>query len=415
MTAPKFEPVLSEIPAFPVIPARVYWISLAVILAVGAFFRFYPTAAMQDRRGDELIYARTTEFLYQKGLAEYPELSLHHIEQQLRMDVAMPPPTRFLYPLFATVVRAVSGLDAHRSLVFTSALFTTLSLLIAAAFTHRLGGAAISLAVTGLLAVTMNQIQQAQHAMIDGFFATWALLALWSFWENLQQPNRRLWMIVYAVSLAAMVVTKENAFFVVVAIGALLLLNRWMGFGTATRGLWALTFIGPLVGFVVLIFLTGGVDVFWYTQKLQLAKIKTTEWAVNNGDGPWYRYLVDLTLVSPLVMLLAIAQSFQLRWKEKGAFLLLGFVLLTFAMMGNIKYGLSVRYTTVWDVPLRFLAAAQLLRLSTLTGRWATLTFAVAAIALATFELNQYRIICVNFPAYALTDGELLTALRILK
>jgi 4-amino-4-deoxy-L-arabinose transferase-like glycosyltransferase len=306
-------------------------------------------------------------------------------------------------------------MDAHRSLVFTSALFTTISLLLAAAFTYRLGGPAISLTVTALLAATMNQIQQAQHAMIDGFFATWALLALWSFWEILQQPTRRLWLAIYGISLAAMVLTKENSFFAVVTLGALMVLNRWLRLGTVTPALWVVSFIGPLVGFVVLIFLVGGLDVFIGMQRLQLAKINTTEWAVNNGDGPWYRYLIDLTLVSPLVMLLAIGQAFQLRWTDKGPLLLLSFVLLSFAMMANVKYGLSIRYTTIWDVPIRFLAAALLLRLSMNAGRWSKVAFAVAAVGLAAFEYNQYRIFCVHFPAYALTDGELLQALRILK
>jgi len=294
----------------------------------------------------------------------------------------MPPPTRFLYPFCASLVRSASGLDAHRSLVFVSALFTTFSLLLAAAFTHRLAGPAISLGVTALLAVTMNQIQQAQHAMIDGFFATWALLALWSFWEIVQRPGQRLWTALYTVSLAAMVLTKENSFFVVVALGGLLILNRWFQFGTVTPRLWILTFVGPLAGFVGLILLTGGIDVFMGMQKLQLAKIKTTEWAVNNGDGPWYRYLVDLTVVSPLVMLLAIGQTFQLRWRDKGLWLLVAFVLMTFAMMANIKYGLSVRYTTIWDMPLRFLAVAQLARLSTRAGRWSTFAFTCAAFAM---------------------------------
>jgi hypothetical protein len=95
--------------------------------------------------------------------------------------------------------------------------------------------------------------------------------------------------------------------------------------------------------------------------------------------------------------------------------LLLVFVLVTFAMMGNIKYGLSVRYTTIWDMPLRFLAVTQLALLSLRAGRWSTVIFGVAAVGLVVFELNQYRIFCVNFPAYALTDGELLRALQILK
>jgi hypothetical protein len=178
--------------------------------------------------------------------------------------------------------------------------------------------------------------------------------------------------------------------------------------------LWLLSFAGPLAGFVVLVFLSGGVDVFRAMYELQFAKIETTQWAVNNGNGPWYRYLVDLTLISPLVMLLAIGQAFQVRWKEKGLLLTLAFVLLTFAMMGSIKHGLNLRYTTIWDVPLRLFAAIQLFTLSTRLGRAALPVFVASVVGLAAFELNQYYIICVNFPAYALTDREVLQALEIL-
>ena len=87
-----------------------------------------------------------------------------------------------------------------------------------------------------------------------------------------------------------MVLTKENSFFVVVALGGLLILNRWFHFGTVTPRLWILTFVGPLAGFVGLILLTGGIDVFMGMQKLQLAKIKTT----GVGGEQWRRSMVPL-------------------------------------------------------------------------------------------------------------------------
>jgi 4-amino-4-deoxy-L-arabinose transferase-like glycosyltransferase len=414
MTAPKSQSTLSESTRITDVSSRVYWIVLAVIVAIGAILRFHPTAAMQERRADELIYARSTENLVQLGIGGYPDLCLRHIVQQSKMDIAMPPPTRFLYPFFGYLVRSITGWNAQSSLVFTSALFTTGSLLLAAGFLRRLAGDAVSLGVAALLATTMNQIQQAQHAMIDGFFATWALLAMWSFWELLQQSRRRIWTVVYPLSLAAMVMTKENSFFVVVALGGLLILNRWLRFGVATRQIWLLSFIGPLAGFVILVFLSGGVDVFRAMYDLQFAKIETTQWAVNNGNGPWYRYLLDLTLISPLVMLLAIGQAFQVRLKDKGLLLMLSFVLLTFSMMARIKHGLNLRYTTIWDVPLRSLAAVQLLALSARISRPMLMPlFAASIIGLAAFELNQYYIICVRFPAYALTDREVLQALEI--
>ena len=85
MTAPKFEPLAYESLRLPPVSPRLYWVLLAVIVAIGAFLRFYPTAAMKERRGDELIYGRSTENLYQRGIAEYPDLSIRHIQQQLKI------------------------------------------------------------------------------------------------------------------------------------------------------------------------------------------------------------------------------------------------------------------------------------------------------------------------------------------
>ena len=37
------------------------------------------------------------------------------------------------------------------------------------------------------------------------------------------------------------------------------------------------------------------------------------EYAILTGDGPWYRYLLDLMTVSPLVLILALGMAFQVR------------------------------------------------------------------------------------------------------
>ncbi len=88
----------------------------------------------------------------------------------------------------------------------------------------------------------------AQHALIDGFFAFWATLSLWFLWENLRRPNDWRWLVAYTVSLAAMVLTKENAAFAYFGLLVLLAVNRWAKFGTITNKLLLLTIAGPLAG-----------------------------------------------------------------------------------------------------------------------------------------------------------------------
>ena len=223
----------------------------------------------------------------------------------------MLPPTRFLYIYSAHLWQVATGAGVRESLVRVSAVFSILALIAAAGFAHRLGGAGMSLIVAALMSVTMNQIHQAQHAMIDGFFTFLCLLALWSLWENLQRPGRWLWLSAYGASLSAMVMTKENSFFVVAAICGLLAANRWLRFGSVSKPLLLVTVAGPLAGFVFLVFLAGGLDVFVAIYRLLILKSKAVPWAILNGDGPWYRYVIDLVIVSPLVVLLAAGRAFH--------------------------------------------------------------------------------------------------------
>ncbi len=399
----------------PGISPRTYWTVLGLIVLLGALLRFIPSAGFTSRGFDEHIYVYHLSFIEAKGLAEYPEHCLDFLQKQAKDSNAIPPPTRILYLYCAHLWRTVTGAEQYGALVQTSALFGTFTLLLTAGFIRRLAGPALSLAVTALMSVAPNQIHHAQHALNDGFLSFWCVLALWSLWESLQRPGHRGWLVTYGLSLCAMVLLKENSFFVVVGIGALLLLNRWLHFGTAGRPLWLVTFLAPLLGVVVLVFLAGGIDVLIAIYQLLVAKSQEVPYNIKNGDGPWYRYLLETMLVSPLVILLATGRAFQLRATDKASLYLLLFTGFTMALMVNVKYGMNYRYATIWDLPLRFLACAGLFELCTRGGSRARVLTVVATVAFALVELNQYRVFCMKARTYAFTPTELLQAVRIIK
>ena len=201
-----------------------------------------------------------------------------------------------------------------------------------------------------------TQIHMAQHALIDGFFAFWATASLWLLWENLRRPNYTPLLALYGLSLTLLVLTKENAMFVYLGLLAVLAANRWLRFGTMTSSLLGVSIIGPLAGVVILVFLCGGVGTFYDTYRLLVSKASVLPYAIATGDGPWYRYLVDLLLISPLIFLLAWGAIFKLRLTDKPSLFLVVFVAGTYLVMCNIRYGMNLRYTTIWDMPLRYLA-----------------------------------------------------------
>jgi hypothetical protein len=212
-----------------------------------------------------------------------------------------------------------------------------------------------------------------------------------------------------------MVLTKENSFFVWVALVALVVANRWLGFGTVTRALVIATALGPLLGVVVLIFLAGGIDDLVATYQLSISKNYTLTYAILTGDGPWHRYLVDLLLVSPVILLLAIGGVFLLKREQRVDWFLAGFIAASYLVMCNVKYGMNLRYANMWDVPLRMLAVGTIVTLAGNFSRFQQTVIVTAVALICVFELRQYLILFVDYPLYELVSEGLLRALKILK
>jgi 4-amino-4-deoxy-L-arabinose transferase-like glycosyltransferase len=282
-------------------------------------------------------------------------------------------------------------------------------------FVWRMRGASWALATAALMAFAPTQLHMSQHALVDGFFTFWATLVLWLFWEALQKPANWRWLSGYVLALALLVLTKENSFFVWIGLIALLLTNRWLQFGTVTRELIVATFLGPILGVVVLIFLAGGVNPFVQSYQLSVAKNFQLQYAILTGDGPWYRYLVDLTLVSPIILILALGTVFRLNRAMKPELFLSIFVAASYLVMCNIRYGMNLRYANMWDLPLRFLAFGQIVWLASFAKRFRTGIIVAAVVLLSAIEFHQYIVLAVRYPLYELITHDLLKALSILK
>jgi len=405
---------------------------LAIIFAVGIFLRltphaFAPGASLHsvavlhpqpafNRIGfDEGLYREYVNALSKGGLGSYPDIVEGYIDVQKKLPGSILPPLRFLYIFTAYTWHSLFGSEALEALYQVAAFFSMLTLALATLFVWRIRGPTWATAIAALMAVAPTQLHMSQHALVDGFFTFWALLALWLFWENLQAPRDWRWLVGYIIALALLVLTKENSFFVWIALVALLVTNRWLQFGTVTRELAIATLLGPLLGVVVLIFLAGGIDMFVQSYQLSVGKNFQLHYAILTGDGPWHRYLVDLLLVSPIVLILAFATIFRLNRAMKPELFMSIFVAASYLVMCNVKYGMNLRYANMWDMPLRFLAFSQIVALASLSKQYRGVVIAAAVALLAGIEFHQYIVLAVRYPLYELITHDLLQALSILK
>lgn len=405
---------------------------LALILTLGIFLRIpphtfspgqplnllatlHPQPAFTHVGFDEGLYRQYVDALIKNGITSYPDMVESYIEVQNSLPNAILPPVRFLYIFTAYIWHSAFGCEALDALRCVSSFYSVLTLGLAMLFAWRLRGSTWALGVVALIAFAPTQIHMSQHALIDGVFAFWALLCLWLLWESLRAPGNWRWIAGYGLALALLVITKENSVFAWFALVVLILLNRWLQFGTVTRELLLATAAGPLLGVVVLVFLAGGLGNLITTYQLLVSKASQTPYAILTGDGPWYRYFVDLLLVSPIILILGIGTVFRLNRTMKPELYLSIFVAGSYLIMCNVKYGMNLRYTNMWDMPLRFLAVSSLVALVAPLRRYRNIVFGVAVAFIAMVEFRQYYILAVQYPLYELITRDLMRALHILK
>jgi 4-amino-4-deoxy-L-arabinose transferase-like glycosyltransferase len=408
---------------------KVLLIALAAVFLFGAFLRIYPTTNYTSSSKvdpqhpnirqigfDEDCYRRYLMSLDAKGLTSYPELAHSYLVGQPKLEFAILPPMRLTFLSLGYFWQLATSASPLASLHAVSCLFTVLAFIVGGLFAWRLGGLTKALGVTALMSCAPLQIQLAQRAYIDGVFVFWTILTLWLLWENLRAARHYWLLAAYTVSLAFMVMTKENAAFVFAAIIGIMILNRWLRFGEITPWLVLATFIGPLLGLIGLTLAAGGIHTLIDIYRLNIERSHVLPYAIKTGDGPWFRYVLDLMLISPLITLLALGGFLNIRPADKPAVYFALFIAFTYLIMANVPYGMNLRYASIWDMPLRWLAFAQLSAVDARMPRRFGLYFTVSAVTLlCVVDLTHYFVFFARHGLYDPIPEAMLRILNILK
>jgi len=423
------------LPLHSTLPARrpaLPFFAFGLILLLAAAVRIFPTEASKGPGYDELLYRGFVLMIDKVGFAKYPAISAFYREDQRKSEEqAKLPPTRFSYIAAGWLCKRLcfgdappgtvaphggrSGDPALIALCRVSWLGSIALVALVGIAAWRMFGPWSGLGAMALAAVSPVAIHLSRGAFIDGYFAAWATLCLWLLWENLEKPNHLPRLIAFALALAVMVATKENAFFIFLGLCGVTCINRWAKFGVVTPRLVIAGILGPTLGLALLIVLAGGIDGFIDIYRLLVAKAQNLPYAVWSGDGPWYRYLVDLLIVDPLVLLLALSGIFTLPREHRGHRFLLFFMLFSYAAMCNVRYGMNLRYATVWLLPLAAFASTQLYLLAKFAGRRSIFAAIALLTALCAYEVRQYNLFFVEHPIYELVPEGMLRAVNIVK
>jgi hypothetical protein len=432
-----------------------YWITFAVIMLAAVAVRVWDSSQRRTTGFDELIYRRYAMMMdggrqkvavFEKdmslqlfecgvtgtGAGSLASLTEFFLKTQEKPGTACElPPTRFLYiyagwlwknvrfgdaPALSIIDIAKewkeppTGTDrskdadrrdpALRALHEIAFGFGVLLVLLGGIAGTRMMGPAVGLGVMALMAFDPVLIHLTQHAMVDGFFAFWALLSLWTLWECLRLPGRMGWLIAHALSLVLLVIT-----------------NRWTGVGKVSNGLLFAMVAGPAAGVLLLAAFAGGVETFIAVYQMLVVKAQNLIYAQQTGDGPWHRYLLDMMTVSPIVLCLGVGALFAVMPKRKELAYLAIFVAGSYLIMCNIRYGMNLRYSSIWSFPLRAAAFLMIWQCCARFGARQWLVAGIMVFALCAYDLRQYWILTSNpqIALYELVPSDLLRLLKIIK
>ena len=407
------------------------WHLALLLLLAGCALRIVPWTSYRTMAYDESWYRKYVHALDREGLGAWPDICAAYLEDgKDEKTIAKVPPLRALFIFGGYVWKRAAFGDAPPtdlgtedgpsrdpaliSLHRVATLFGCLGLIIAWLFARRLFGETEALAVLALSACSPLLIHTSQHALIDGVYGTCALAALWTLWEAMREHARPAWIAAFGVSFTLLVLAKENALFPAAAIGALMIFGRRIGFGQADRRHWLAAIIGGLSAIALITTAAGGFRTMTEVYLLFIRKVQALPYAHKTGDGPWFRYLVDLMAFTPATMCFALGGAFRALRDDRRAHGLLAFLAVTYIAMCNVRYGMNLRYTTIWDFPLRSLASLQAFALVARCTRPRLLLGAIIAI-LCAIDVAQYRHLFVTYRLYELPTEDILRAEKIVK
>ena len=403
-------------PRFPAISPAVATAFLILFL-VGTALRISSSEPFKGVGFDEGYYQRYVEQISTGGWWSYPALAQSYLDEQKDTANGLPTPTRVTIVLGASAWHLLFGTSPLSSVRAVSCAASILTLLAATLFAWRLKNMTFALALLALFAFSPTQLYMAHRALADSLMCLVVLMALWSLWEILaRSPGLWTWRAVFGISLVLLVLTKENAAFPYLGIAALVGAARWLRFSRVDAPLVLVTVLAPLLGVIVLCLCAGGWSALVDVYSLDVAKTYSTPYAIAAEEGPWFRYIVDHLMVNPVVVLLAIGGALYLTGDEKPGLYLLTFIVVSYLPMCNVPHGMNLRYATIWDMPLSYLALLPIFRWAHWPGHEATfrvvLTVIVTAVVLT--EIQNYVAIFVDNAIYDPVTSYLMQALRMI-
>jgi hypothetical protein len=389
-------------------------VAAALLLAAFSVWEAFPSPGQYQAGADEGVYYRQARALVEHGPLE----GLRRNTREFLAD-----PSRHVYPNplrplpALTNALGLAAADGYRTLSLLSLLWFLLTVAAVWGFARRLWGSPAAECAAVLVAFSPLGMAMAGRALIDSLTYLVTTLVLFTLLLVLERGGRGP-LLAFALAVLLLGLNRETGILLYpFLLGALLLRGEDRPPGAPRReGVLALAAAG---GATLLVFLAvyGPADLVRTLRAVVGANVANPgDYAVLYQSGPWQRSLVDLLLVSPLPLLLAllyagaVVLSGEGGRKEWTVLAFAGWVVLVHSFLTK-----NLRYLVGLDLAVRLLAAlglaAAVRRLA--DGRRRTALLLAALLPLAGADLTSHRFLFREKGIYDPVSHNLLLALRM--
>ncbi len=378
-----------------------------VLIGLTGFLRFHSWYEPPPV-GDEKVHAAYVDWVLKNGFGNYPELLTQYGVIQDGSIEPILPPTRFCFVALGVGVCKIRGGDSIGALRVVSKLASLGIVALGIALGFLLGGRQAALLSGLFLAVSPLQLHCARIGFVDVLFGLTVLTALVGL-VLLYTSAERFGCAVLLVSLPAIVLTKESAVFVLPALVGAVMLGQPTPNRRADR-LFLIAIVGGALGTsLLMLVLFGGVDRFVDAVLATAVRLPNSEYSMTYQSGPWFRYLVDYMLVSPILFVAFVWAFGYLSDSKDAPRMLMVFLIASYVPMVLIKGGTNLRFALTWEPALVVLLATALVRRLGST-RWATSGALWIGVVIAAMALGHFFSF---FPSARPYDLVTLSLLRI--
>lgn len=343
-------------------------LALALIATIASGLRALRIVAINPH-SDEGLYRAYMKRLDSNGLLSFPELFTE--AAGIASGDSHETPYRVGHILLTWVAAKLCG-PTFEALTYVSFACQVLLVLAVWGLGRRLWGGRVAAFTALAMACSPLLLRLAPQPLTDTPALLGAGLALLTFWELLERPRRGA-LVAFVTAFTFALSVKELSALLVAPFLAVWVLQRASGRTQLRIRDLCVAFVAPGVLCLGLWMLAA-----WDTSaalRYLWTGLKSTganEYMRTHSIGPWYRYLVELLLLSPLPTLLAAAAAgwtlFGEREEKSGrdralvALIVFGAVLL--AVAGPLPK--NIRFFAILELPLRALEVAAVTRVAQL-------------------------------------------------